>query len=321
MKLKEALLHGDWRAERLRSEAAQSLPCLNRNISIEETQGGEAAKVFPVETKVIRDWRAKQEKLNEFSTAHRKSAYALELNVKAFIDRWGLNHVGFLTLTFNEHITDPKEAQRRFNSLRTNYLRHRYPHYIRVIERQKSGRIHYHLLVSCKEDIRRGLNFRQIAARNYETANPAIRKHWSSLRAAMRKYGFGRSELLPVKTNSKGLARYVAKYIGKHIDSRISADKGVRLCQTSQDKGHKWKVATSNFQFASPGSKLWRQKLKKWVHEMDCYFFGSHLTGGYFPRKTDYIPITEQNYSERLTKLLGAKWAYSNRETIAAMPL
>lgn len=315
MKLKSALQQFDEQAERLKAAGRQSLPCLNKNISIE------GDKVPPVPCKTTRDNLAKQKQINEFTTAHRKSAYALELNVKAFIDRWGLEHVGFLTLTFEEHITDPKEAQRRFNSLRTNYLRHHYAHYIRVFERQKTGRIHYHLLVACTENIRRGLNFRQIAARDYSSANPAIRRHWKNLRAAMSKYGFGRSELLPIKTNSKGLARYVAKYIGKHIDARISADKGVRLCQTSQDKAARWKVATSNFQFSSPGSKLWRQKLKKWVHEMDCYFFGSHLTGGYFRKRTDYIPLTEDNYSERLTQLLGSKWAYCNRETIAAMPL
>ncbi|MFD1245366.1 rolling circle replication-associated protein [Paralysiella testudinis] len=328
--LKESLLRNDSAAERLKAAGRKSLPCLNRNISIrpgiddasaanEAAAGGKVAPVFS--SSEVRAKSDKEAELNEFTTAHRKSAYALELNTKALIDRFGIDHVGFMTLTFADHVTCPSEAQRRFNSLRTNFLKHHYKHYIRVVERTKSGRIHYHLLVVCKDNIRRGLNFRQIAARNYKTANEAIKRHWKNLRTAMPKYGFGRSELMPVKTNSKGLARYVAKYIGKHIDSRISADKGVRLCQTSQDKQSKWKIATSNFQFASPGSKLWRQKLKNWIIEVDNYLFERHIIGGYYRSQTDYQFMTQENYSELLTQRLGSKWAYTNRQTIAAMPI
>ncbi len=327
--LTNSLLRGDKRAERLKAAGRESLPCLNRNISIRHgidddsaNKDGSSVKVSPVLSSSEVRAKTKQEaELNQFSTAHRKSAYALELNVKAFIDRFGINKVGFMTLTFSDHVTCPKEAQRRFNSLRTNFLKHHYKHYIRVIERTKSGRIHYHLLVATNDDIRRGLNFQQIAARVYKTANDAIKRHWKNLRTAMPKYGFGRCELLPVKTNSKGLARYVAKYIGKHIDSRISNDKGIRLCQTSIDKSSQWKVATSNFQFASLGSKLWRAKLKAWVLEMDVYFFEKTLRGGYYPSSTEYESMTEYNYSQLLTQRLGSKWAYKNLDSIAAMPV
>lgn len=149
--------------------AVDFLPCLNSNNSIGTRQ--------PIETKEIQQARSKVEKLNEFSTSHKKSAYALELNVKSFIEKFGINHVGFLTLTFKDHVTDAKEAQRRFNSLRTNFLKKHYPNYIRVIERTKTGRIHYHLIVSVNEDIRRGLNFQEIAKRNYKSANLSIRMH------------------------------------------------------------------------------------------------------------------------------------------------
>lgn len=318
MKMKQAK---DWEAKR--TEGLRSLPCLNRNNSIGTVCDGQAERVSPVSWgREGRKIEEQQKQLNEFTTAHRKSAYALQVNVEAFINKFGLNHVGFLTLTFADNVQCPKEAQRRFNSLRTNFLKHTYRHYIRVVERTKTGRIHYHLLVATKEDIRRGLNFRQIAAKDYRSANNAIKRHWQHLRQAMPRYGFGRSELLPVKTNSKGLARYVAKYIGKHIDNRISADKGVRLCQTSQDKGSQWKIAQNcNFQFASPGSKAWRQKLAAWVSQTDDFLFGRHLLGGYFPNPKDYQPITEQNYLQRLKEELGNKWAFVNRETIIATPI
>ncbi|MBV2341180.1 hypothetical protein, partial [Escherichia coli] len=41
------------------------------------------------------------------------SASALAWNVQYFVDTYGLSNVGFLTLTFRDHVTDPKEAQRR----------------------------------------------------------------------------------------------------------------------------------------------------------------------------------------------------------------
>lgn len=316
MKMKQAKA---WEAKH--SAGMRSLPCLNRNNSIGDTASGAAERVQPVSWGESRKFEEQQKNLNDFTTAHRKSAYALQLNVQSFIDKFGLNRVGFLTLTFADDIRCPKEAQRRFNSLRTNFLKHTYRHYIRVIERTKTGRIHYHLLVATKEDIRRGLNFREIAARNYASANQAIKRHWQRLREAMPRYGFGRSELLPVKTNSKGLARYVAKYIGKHIESRISADKGVRLCQTSQDKGICWKAATSNFQFASPGSLLWRKKLARWVEDTDAYLFYKNLKGGFFPCTHNHIPITEENYLDRLKEALGSKWAFHNRKNILAVQL
>lgn len=311
MKLKQQMMR-----QGKASVASRSLPCLNRNISIGEAE----AAVRPV--KWDRSAVEKEKRLNEFSNAHRKSAYVLQLNVKSFIDRHGIDCVGFLTLTFADDVKDPKEAQRRFNSLRTNFLKHHYKHYIRVVERTKTGRIHYHLLVACKENIRRGLNFRQIAARNYKSANAAIRGHWARLREAMGKYGFGRSELMPVKTNSKGLANYIAKYIGKHINARISADKGVRLCQTSQDKGFRWKIATSGFQFLSPGSSEWRRKLAKWVQEWDSYFFYKTLKESKARGEPqNYISITEDNFLTRLKEELGSKWAYKNRETILAIEI
>lgn len=318
MKIKNAK---SWEAKH--SAGMRSLPCLSRNISIDDSRAFQSVeKVRPQSWgKDCRKIESEQKNLNEFSTAHKKSAYALELNVKAFIDYFGIDYVGFLTLTFADDVKCPSEAQRRFNSMRTNFLRHHYRHYIRVVERTKTGRIHYHLLVATSDNIRRGLNFRQITARNYSSANKSIRTHWQRLRDAMPKYGFGRSELLPVKTNSKGLARYIAKYIGKHINSRISADKGVRLCQTSQCKKVMWKVATSNFQFVSPGSKLWRQKLAAWVLQTDVYLFYKTLVGGYYPNFKDYKPINAENYLERLKQELGSKWAFANRDAILKIEL
>ena len=214
--------------------AKRSVPCLNSNNCIEPDQTGENRQLPSSQYSGFKP----ENELNEFSTSYRKSTAALEMNVKAFIEAFGLDKVGFLTLTFADDVTDPKEAQRRFHSLRTNFLKRHFPEYVCVYERTKKGRIHFHLLVNTRLNIRRGLNFRQIAAGNYKTANPYLRHLWTLLRENVGKYGFGRTELLPVKTNSKGLSRYVSKYIAKHINSRLTeseiADILRRMLESNQ---------------------------------------------------------------------------------------
>ena len=116
------------------------LPCLNSNNCIETANSGEI-KQLPSQYE-----NRKADTLNEFSTSYKKSTTALEMNVKAFIEAFGLNKVGFLTLTFADDVTDPKEAQRRFHSLRTNFLKRYFSEYVCVYERTKKGRIHFHLI-------------------------------------------------------------------------------------------------------------------------------------------------------------------------------
>lgn len=188
---------------------------------------------------------------------HRKTAFALAFNVKELCRKHGVERVGFLTLTFADHVTCPKEAQRRFNSLASRVLNARYPDRIRVFERQQSGRIHYHLLVVLKEDIRTGADFEAFGRGDYRTANPLLRAEWAFWRQTAKAYGFGRTELLPVKSTADGIGAYVGKYIAKHIEARPESDKGVRLVSFSRGAG----AANSRFAWASPRSWLWRQKL------------------------------------------------------------
>lgn len=283
-----------------------AFPCLNSNNCID------AEKVSPV---MSEKFVAKFDNLNEFSTSYKKSSTALEMNVHQFIETFGIEKVGFLTLTFADDVQCVKEASRRFHSMRTNFLKKHFEHYISVYERMKSGRIHFHLIVNVKQDIRRGLNFKELQAKNYKSANKALRQLWQILRENMPKYGFGRCELLPIKTNSKGLAKYVGKYIAKHINSRLPEDKGQRLVRTSIKKNVFWKIANSNFAFVSAGSKRWREQLKKWVFTVEPLliehyelFYGLQLT-----------EITEENYN-RILSSISPKWAFFNREIIINMP-
>jgi len=263
-------------------EATAELPCLYRNNCTETPNKTSLEPLSPAAF--------------QLSTAIKKSASALAWNVQYFVDKYGLSNVGFLTLTFKEHITDPKEAQRRFHSLKTHVLTQRYRAYIRVMEPMKSGRIHYHLLVAVSDDIRTGFNFASVRDNDYSSANAAIRSEWAFWRKTAPKYGFGRTELMPVRSNSEGIGRYVGKYISKGIEARTKQFKGTRLVEYSR----KAKIASTRFQFVSEGSFEWRRKLAIFVH--------------YISDNTGCEPSFDG-----LRKVLGARWSYHWREFILSL--
>jgi hypothetical protein len=237
-------------------------------------------------------------KLNRPSTQHRKSAAALSWNVKDLADRYGIHRLGFLTLTHADHVLDPKESNRRFNSLATHVLTKRYQAHLRVMERQKSGRIHHHLIVVLGSDIRSGANFQEFAQREYRSASRALRAEWAFWRKTAKPYGFGRTELLPVKSTGEAIAAYVGKYISKHIESREPRDKGVRLVSYSGLA----RYATTRFQWASPGMKQWRKKAALAARIL-AYGKGiSHPT------------------EDTLRRLYGPRWAFKLREFILSLP-
>lgn len=220
------------------------LPCPNCNNSTELNPLGATAGVA-------------------FPQGATRTAYALGVNVEAFVLAHGIENVGFLTLTFADHVLDPKEAQRRMNSLTTHVLRPRYASAIRVFERQKSGRIHYHLLVDLGKDIRTGFDFAGVAAHDYRSAGQALRAEWAFWRRTAKAYGFGRTELMPVKSSGQAIGKYIGKYIAKHLGVRKERDLGVRLVSYVGAR-----VATCKFAWAGVRSKDWREALGSLVRDL-----------------------------------------------------
>lgn len=253
-------------------EGGAPLPCLYSNISITKPS-------------------------KRLSTQHRKAASALAWNVQSMAEKWGLENLGFLTLTFADHVTDIREAQRRFNSLQTNVINKRYEAWLGVWERQKSGRVHFHLLVVMGSDIRTGFDWDDINKGNYKSACKALRAEWSFWRKTAKAYRFGRTELLPVRSTSEGIARYVGKYIGKHLDQRVDEDKNARLVRYSKGS----RVATTRYSWATPGAAEWRYKVKRFAMIMS---------------KTRGCPPTMKG----LAAALGPRWAYNWREFILSLP-
>lgn len=164
-----------------------------------------------------------------------RQARALAHNLEFLCREFGVATVGFLTLTVGQYddsgrwvgVHDRAEASRRFNSI-LNRIRERYRCGAIVTERHKSGAIHFHLLVTVGADIQTGLDFEAVKRRDYRSASEALRAEWAWWRENQERYGFGRHELLPVRTSAQQVARYVAKYLSKSWNERRAEDKGGR---------------------------------------------------------------------------------------------
>lgn len=251
--------------------AAPALPCLHSNNSNE---------------------RAGKEDWNTLQGNHRKSARLLELHVRKAVEICGIQTLGFLTLTFAQNITCSKEAQRRLNSLMTRIIRPRYGAAVIVLERTKKKRIHFHLLVPVGKDIRTGVDFEGIEKGNYSSAGPDLRAEWSFWRRTAPKYGFGRTELLPIKSSESAIARYVSKYISKHIEERSPEDKGVRLVRVSGV----FKAGTTRFGWNTTNFRLWREKVGAILKAAGC----------------EEMPMG---------KALGRQWLYRHQDIIQSVEL
>jgi len=200
------------------------------------------------------------------SSPQRKALYVLEENVNRFVEQHGKDRVVVMTLTFPDHLTDSSEAAKRMNSLMSNFLREKVDSYIIIRELSKSGSWHYHLLVAFQAPI--CLGFRWKYAKNhkaipvFKTATRALKSFWRDIREAAPKYGFGRSEILPVRTG-KGLARYFGKAI---LQRALDPErfKGIRLVSYSRN----FVKSVARFMWNNPYTRDYRRKVKRFATEL-----------------------------------------------------
>ncbi len=120
------------------------LPCLSSNNSDKTAR----------ETPTPRSYQ----KAFGLTPAQKKTAHALTMNVIGFCAQVGIERVGFLTITFAEDLTW-EEAERRYNNFSRRVLSVLFGDRIKVLEFTRSGRPHFHLVVSCSGAIRDGFNF------------------------------------------------------------------------------------------------------------------------------------------------------------------
>jgi hypothetical protein len=240
----------------------------------------------------------------------KRQAHTLYSNADRFVSMApSLDNIGFLTITTPDNCTDYKDLYRRWHSFNSNFLKKSpdFLHYLGVKERQQRGALHLHLLVQVNGDIRTGFDWenyllardlkkdgkpwRKVAAKCYRSATPYLAKLWPLLREELLKYGFGRSELLPIRSSVEAVSRYVGGYLGKHMSHREQWDKGMRLMFADRA----WVKHSSRFQFLSEGSKEWREKVALFAAILKC--------------------ATMKDIEERL----GPRWCYRYREAICGI--
>ena len=206
-------------------------------------------------------------------SASRKRATALGENAKALIESVGLERVGFVTLTFPDK-PSVAEGQRRLNSLMNNHGRQWFARFICVGEMQVRGVVHYHFLADLGFDLRTGFDFEAVGRGDYRSACPELRGLWREMREILPRYGFGRSELMPIKSSLEAAARYVGKYLSKGdanaVVGGVRWPKGARRLRYSQRGA--WRVWKSPHCFAwrSHGGEVWRSIVAGVADELGC---------------------------------------------------
>jgi hypothetical protein len=271
---------------------APALPCQNRNNS---TEGGyrlsrKTGASEPVDH-AGRVWDERADgwfTVAELSGAERKAAFKLRQNVQGFVSHWGRNHCAFFTLT-DEAGLHPKGFARRWNSFLTHeggFIRA----FCRVVEPQRNGRPHYHLLVSVPWDMRpesfdweaffeaqqefraagRSPRFRELTRRYRDSAGPETVAVWKRLRKVLPKYGLGRSEFLPVRKGHEALSEYVGKYLEAGLSLKRHNWKGVRRVETDRRTSSQWRRCSGQFSWVSEGARAWRGRIGQLATECRC---------------------------------------------------
>lgn len=248
----------------------------------------------------------------------RKRIFAIRLNVEEFINRYGLEKVGFLTITFPLGVQTWQEAQRRFHSFSVRVLKRLFSDYVCVLEFHRDGRPHYHLLVATEHDIRTGFYFAAYQALQEDsrkprhdpnkltwsarrqmsrllTTNETLKAIWKQIRTSAKGYGVGRCEIIPIRKNTEAIAEYVGGYISKSVGNRRPEHKGARMVRYSQR--FKNRPCRSQFSWATPAGWIWRQKVNVWAISRGCYSL------------------------DHVRRRFGKSWCYRHRDEIRSIEL
>ncbi|MGH7991565.1 MAG: rolling circle replication-associated protein, partial [Limisphaerales bacterium] len=275
-----------------------------------------------------------EDKINVLTGAHKRTAFMVAFEIECLVKEFGIERIGFFTLTFKDHVTDLREAQKRFRSLRAHVIVKRYKRAIGVWERHHSGRIHFHLVVVLDKDVLSGADFAAFKRKDYRSANSALRAEWAFWRQTCPKYRFGRHELMPVKSTAEGIARYVGKYISKHVTQRLAEDKGARVVRFI---GYKpgTRRACGKFSWNTANGWLWRHKTatfaerhgvtgieqmkmhfgSRWAYRLQKRIIGEYLEGVVFPSRK----AADLNFVQGVPTLLARIRAKEIQEAITTL--
>jgi len=211
------------------------------------------------------------------------------------VDHYGRDRVLFCTMT-PAHGETPREFAKRWNSFLTHHGMF-IVGWIKVVEPQKSGLVHYHFLLAVGFDVkpdefdwesfylanpkprkgqpmwhhrqemrtwRKTAAFREATRKYVESAPVGLRRLWKLMRDARRTYGLGRSELLPMRKGSDQIANYVGSYLSAGDTFKRDEWKGVRRVELSRKDSKKWKRCHREFSWCgtvSGGAEKFRRRL------------------------------------------------------------
>lgn len=231
----------------------------------------------------------------------KKQAESLYQNVKRLVESApSSSYIGFLTLTFADNVTCPKEAYKRFRSFNSHFLsKHpKIKDWIKVTERQVRGAIHYHLIVVLTVEIKTGFDFdyfkkwskrRRKKGSCPKCCNENLKQLWKDFAGKLENYKLGWVfSLEPVKSNTEAISRYMGKYVSKHLGNRTDQDKGARLINYSRG----WTKNSCKFSWLTPKAQLWRRKLRMFANHHGCtefYQLHAKLGTGWAYRYADDI--------------------------------
>lgn len=142
------------------------------------------------------------------------------------------------------------------------FLRKRFGNrYIRVLELQRSGRIHFHVLVDARTDAKSHWNTdkKQFIWTSENENRVAVRKLISDIRKSTKNdYGFGRIHVEPVIFTTSRTAAYLAKSVGEKV---FFMKKPYRVRRTCFGKGVP-AFKSGNF---DPTNTYFRKGLVEWA--------------------------------------------------------
>jgi hypothetical protein len=214
----------------------------------------------------------------DLNNAEAKAAYILRGQVRDFFAYWGRKHCAFFTLT-DAACRHPTEFNHCFDSWKTHHGQW-ITGYIRVLQPQRRGAPHYHLLVSVSWDMQPdGFNweaffqsqqaFKSKDLANYRTCRaqyvasvPAqTREIWKLCRKTMPRYQLGRAEFLPIRKDAEAVSEYIGKYLEGGMQIRLHEWKGCRRVERDRRTAKLWNHHYREFAWVSPGASIWRKRL------------------------------------------------------------
>lgn len=161
-----------------------------------------------------------------------KQVAAARRKLSALVERVGVERVGVLTVTTPDECLSSAEFQRRWHSFRTHVLSKWLSPGVWVRERQpRTGNWHAHALVDSGFDIQTGFPFEEVKRDDYRNVKSELRRLWKRLREQAVRYGFGRTQVLPIDEQRGGVVaavHYLTGYLSKSFSSEklLGEEKG-----------------------------------------------------------------------------------------------